>query len=352
MRRFLYWVLIALTWYLAGMYRSFPLLVLSIVELGLYVGSLVLCRVLRKGLSVGFVRERDSCEMDIPLTVEIRAENSSRLPVTRFSALLDIRHEEQRRRDTCTLWGSATRGAHVEALQLEVPWAGLVRLTLEEVRVYDWLSLSSARRSMDCRLELWVFPPDVPLRLVWPAGAWSAAQSAGTQVRNDPGSAYEEIRQVREYRPGDPARHVHWNLSAKTESLWIREYEQQTDETVAVRADLGSGEGSGAPSISCFYQVLYALLLGILERAAAVRVSWGDPRFPEPAERAAQDAHGCRQILGAIYETEGPDEPEAHATEDGFYLNRELELYHDGRLMHRFDPDGLDKEIQDGVFET
>lgn len=350
-RRLLYWVLIALTWYLAGMYRSFPLLVLSMVELGLYVAGVVLSRVLRRGLVVRFSKRRDSCVVEAPMRVPLHVDNRSRLPITRFSACIDMRYEGQKRGEPRTVWGSADSGGRTEQLELRAPYAGLLRITLDEVRTYDWLSLSSAKRAVDETMEVFVFPPDTPLRLAWPQGSQPAPQSLGTRLRNDPGSAFEEIRQVREYRPGDPARHVHWNLSARTDSLWIREYEQQTDETVPIFADMGGPEQDAA-SLSNFYTLLHALMLGVLAHAAAVEVRWRVPGRPLPASRAALDMAGCQDVLRAIYETPLPGEQAKTAPVDGFHLNRNLELYMNGRLVHRFSQNGLDREIQDGIFEA
>lgn len=33
------------------------------------------------------------------------------------------------------------------------------------------------------------------------------------------GSAYDEIRRIREYRPGDLQRHIHWNQTARSGQL-------------------------------------------------------------------------------------------------------------------------------------
>ena len=43
-----------------------------------------------------------------------------------------------------------------------------------------------------------------------------------------PGNNYEEVRQIREYRDGDSVRHIYWNQTARRDSLWVKEYEEET----------------------------------------------------------------------------------------------------------------------------
>ena len=88
-----------------------------------------------------------------------------------------------------------------------------------------------------------------------------------------------EFAQHREYAPGDDVRHVDWKVQAKTERLYIKQYEQETNFVAHVLLDgsesmnYGSGELSkleyGKMMAACLsYLILYqrdAVALGIFD---------------------------------------------------------------------------------------
>ena len=67
--------------------------------------------------------------------------------------------------------------------------------------------------------------------------------------------AGQEYMGVREYRPGDPPRHIHWRTSARTGGLAVREYEQQAQSRVAL---VLAGPDDGAPPDSSFEMLVSA----------------------------------------------------------------------------------------------
>lgn len=96
---------------------------------------------------------------------------------------------------------------------------GLLELRADKLRVYDYLGLFSIRpaRAQPARLLCRPIPldpgpvniPDVPSGRAAPHNA----------VRRGPGEDYD----LRDYRPGDLMRSVHWKLSSKWDELIVRE---------------------------------------------------------------------------------------------------------------------------------
>lgn len=48
------------------------------------------------------------------------------------------------------------------------------------------------------------------------------------------GSGSQEIRQIRDYQPGDSYRTIHWKQSARTDTLMAREYAREEKRSLAV----------------------------------------------------------------------------------------------------------------------
>ncbi len=91
-------------------------------------------------------------------------------------------------------------------------------LTLEKLRVFDYLGLFSVPlRCREKKLVL-VRPKPVPMDL-----EKEEQRFATKSWRPRAGGGYAENHELRLYRPGDSLNQVHWKLSAKTGNLILRE---------------------------------------------------------------------------------------------------------------------------------
>lgn len=94
--------------------------------------------------------------------------------------------------------------------------------------------------------------------------------------------AGEEYLGIREYRPGDPPKTVHWRSTARAGHLIVREYEQEA--SVRVGLVLAGGDHGSAPDssyealVSAFASVgLYALTTG--HPIDGVRATGAEPEY-------------------------------------------------------------------------
>ena len=58
------------------------------------------------------------------------------------------------------------------------------------------------------------------------------------QARTRPGVFHDEFHRLREYRPGDNPRAIHWRTSARRNELMVREFHQARDQHLLVLVDL------------------------------------------------------------------------------------------------------------------
>lgn len=96
---------------------------------------------------------------------------------------------------------------------------GLLELRVGRARVYDYLGLFSRRLEVPAPARLLCRP--IPAAAEPPAipEGQGLRPTAGSAARRGPGDDYD----LREYRPGDPMRSVHWKLSSKWDELIVRE---------------------------------------------------------------------------------------------------------------------------------
>jgi uncharacterized protein (DUF58 family) len=109
-----------------------------------------------------------------------------------------------------------------------------------QVRSVDLLGLSVVQSRLDLPSTILVYPRviELPPSLLPPSRGGGHAPLDASQ-RQGEGSSFFGIR---EYRPGDPLRHVHWRTAARLGRLTVLQWEaeESTDAVIAVDTKAGS----------------------------------------------------------------------------------------------------------------
>lgn len=113
---------------------------------------------------------------------------------------------------------SGVAGKRPADLSAPTGHCGVLELRADKIRVYDYLGLFSRHvpSPPPARMQCSPIPADTPPPLL-PEGLGLPAPYGA--VRRGPGEDYD----LRDYRPGDPMRAVHWKLSSKWDKLIVRE---------------------------------------------------------------------------------------------------------------------------------
>lgn len=149
-------------------------------------------------------------------------------------AQLRVRNAGSRRQSPFTAGdrvGAGTREVRVRALppgtesvqHYELPTEVRGRhqvgpLTLER---RDPLGLGRSRLTTGDTATLWVHPTVRPVRL--PVGGHPRHHHEGVTTELSPHGSHD-LRDVREYVPGDEVRHLHWRATARTGRLMVRDF--------------------------------------------------------------------------------------------------------------------------------
>lgn len=142
----------------------------------------------------------------------------------------------------------------------------------------------ATRRRLAVASELLVVPRWVEMR-TFPILEPSSFPSDVLHERARTGAG-EEFIGVRDYRPGDPPRHVHWRSTARAGHLVVREFEEEVASRVCL---VLSGEDTGVPPTSVFETLVSA--------AASIGIYALQTGHPVDLVRAAPDG-GVERIAG------------------------------------------------------
>lgn len=155
-------------------------------------------------------------------------------------------------------------------LELRNDHCGWVRFTPLSCRIPGWLGILSLPLPL----------PEPVLILVVPRGGLLPGQlelelPAGRPLRPRPGGGPGEDHELREYRPGDPVKAIHWKLSAKRpgQEPVLRETLEPVEERLGVLYD-----HAGSPqALDDVLDQLEGMARYLLERERSFTLHWVHP---------------------------------------------------------------------------
>jgi len=115
----------------------------------------------------------------------------------------------------CRIKCSADKGARRE-ISIDTTRSGLTVFEIKRIWTVSLIGLFAFPSKVKLRETVLVLPPAVK-----PAATMALQQ--GIKLRPKPGGGFSEEHDMRVYRPGDPVKSIHWKISAKFDSMIIRE---------------------------------------------------------------------------------------------------------------------------------
>ncbi len=423
MRKLVYIFVTVITCYMAGAFRSAPLMALAGMEAVLFVAAFFQSRYLKRHLSAEVLRHWEAMEKSAWLACKIKLKNTGMMPVSRFQIKLRYGYcrevgcegrEKSAGKHTAAAEavcpkksaGTSAEAAHMEngagaagteiwrsdshtgmneerlnvqrktiiqtkcidgscgqgesTVQMEVTgrYCGIMILHMVRLRVYDYLSLFSCARRMDGTVEVAVFPQEKALCLELPSPGEGEEGPLQERISNRGGEAGGEVRQLREYQSGDSSRYIHWNQTARTGQPWVKEYEKEADSCIRLFLDMDGMEEAGEEEADAFYELVSALVLGLLKQTASVLVGWHDGAGTT-ADMKVGSGEQCRELLLHLYRRWLPGwdyisqtawEPENGSLGGILKLDMRLGLYRNDTLLYTFSADNLEEQITGGKY--
>ena len=165
---------------------------------------------------------------------------------------------------------------------------------LEKGSVYDYLGLLRFPLRLPELGELLVLPEDIQ-----PIDTPSLTQLTARRYRAKPAGGISETHEMRASHPGDSMRDIHWKLSAKTDSLIVRE----PIEPVRGQAVLSFDLAGTRDAVDRTLGLLQWMSGWLLSQELAHTVCWLDPESFEPQSAQIASAEDLRALLEQLLHT-------------------------------------------------
>jgi hypothetical protein len=171
--------------------------------------------------------------------------------------------------------GASNPGDNSLEAHITFPYCGLVSIRMKRAYVYDYFSLFRAGLHYREQIPYAVMPSLCGMQFLF----FPSMQQESVDGMN----AYPEkvdwgydILQVRESRPGEEEHQVHWKLSARSDKVIVKEYEREDSLIAYLFLENSELYKAGLAGKSAFYEVVYALILGLIEQELTVKMFYFD----------------------------------------------------------------------------
>ena len=177
---------------------------------------------------------------------------------------------------------------------LDTGHCGVLQCRLQKGRVYDYLGLFAFPVRLPPAAELMVEPAAVQ-----PEKLPNLSQFLARSRRPKPGGGFSEEHEMRDYRPGDSMRDIHWKLSVKTDRTIVREAQEPVRGLTLLTFDLKGP----ADRLDSTLEQLCWLSQWLLEHDTPHQILWIDPEDCEMAQISMESGEDWQTLLPQLLHT-------------------------------------------------
>lgn len=242
-------------------------------------------------------------------------------------------------------------------LSLKSKYCGKMRITLEEIRVQDYLRLFSKKTPVqEISKEIIVLPKIHKISLN--AITWVQDKQEGEEFSHArSGEDTAEVFDVHEYREGDTFQRVHWKLTAKAEEYLVKEYSLPIEQTILVFLDFyAEKEQVTQAQFDCFLEILASLSWSMAEQSLNHMILWyqeAEGQLSQIKIEEEQDVYYMlEQVCDSRRNQKYADVLSMYEHQSGmqkadtyFLLNVQGVLYKDGVCEKKFSQKNLEEEL-------
>lgn len=157
---------------------------------------------------------------------------------------------------------------------------GNIMISIEKIRIYDYIKLFSVRKKVNCSTKVCVLPQiyDLDIYLNSSEGEVSIDSQSFSKVKS--GDDPSEVFDIREYKAGDRLQRIHWKLSNKQQELMVKEFSLPLNSDGILLIEFYSDKNS-LNKLECLIETTISLSNFLLSNKYYHYIAWYSPENEE-----------------------------------------------------------------------
>lgn len=272
MKKIVYLAVVVLTVYFNIMYTwPWGVNVLA-AELVFPLICIALAFLIKMKIRVKLGISKDVAEQGEELPIQITVENRSFLPaMLEMVSYCQYAAEPDAKKRKIRVFVEGRKSAVVDS-KMMAEYCGKLEFCVKKIKVYDCWGFFSVSGKRNDKQSIIVMPKPYPVNLTVSNRTKWFPIDGESYAKDRSGDDTAEIYEVREYRAGDRLQKVHWKLSAKEDSLYIKEFSYPLGAAVILM--LEGGNERRKMQGNHFIEAVISVSLALLEQKCAHYIVW------------------------------------------------------------------------------
>lgn len=248
-----------------------------------------------KKIKLDFHAATNAVERGFPIVFTITLKNPSLFPLLNCNLSFSYENLFYPKNTAEILSIPATPKKETKfSFSFDTRYAGMVQIEFDTLAVTDYLHLYTFRIPVKKSFRIPVLVPSVPYTAPI---LFTKEENDGDEdsVMSHLGLPSAEIKELREYRPGDKLQNIHWKMSAKADALLVKEFDRQAEHFPVIIPELYKGK------IQDTLLTLNSLCEALLSRQEIFRILLFHPGDKSFSSHTISDRESLHQIILTIY---------------------------------------------------
>ena len=217
---------------------------------------------------------------------------------------------------------------------------------------------SSSKKLKDISKDIAVLPVPKKMNINMPPFGTYTNEPVAQSASDKKGDDQSEIRLVREYRQGDLTRHMHRNYSARTEKIWIKEFQKENDYIFDLYIDSSYEGEHDITDTDAFIEVLSSVLHNLMEYDIIIKIHYYDSESADMRLFELEKKEDIDEFLVTFLRAEPLCTKESFSsvchirpTDSIMLIDFGLNWYFNGRQIWKFSKEKLIDDITGRYYE-
>ena len=353
MRAVIYIILALVTFYVGGIYKDNSIMAVFVWEVIVFVLMIISVVIMKFCVKASFPQSRTYITKGIKSKADIVFENRFVLPVFkvmyRYRCFYNNKKENKALKKTTAIEGRSCKNTGIE---IKGNYCGIMKAEVYNVCVRDYMGLFKLRALKSMVTDVVVLPDESSIKIIpCEQGAKGEAESSEKYIDKGGGSSLETY-QLKPYEWGEAVKNIHWNIYARTDELYVRDFSESRNSSIIVYIDTEKRNRGNIVKTSAFYEICSAFIKGVVESMGICEAAFAVGK--EMKVREIENSEDVNDILTDIYYSDNAPHTDYYNYEknkDVVIINSDLEIVINGRVVMTFSQEMYESEILKAVIE-